>query len=125
MGEKRPTTNAQQVFISTLTFCLHISYRSDVIRRGKRRGCFMIAQMTLRHIPDEVGKSLRMRAKKSGRSMNRAAIELLEVALEIRPREFKRRDLSRFAGQWNTEECRTFERNTRVFDQIDPEVWPK
>ena len=85
----------------------------------------MIAQMTLRNIPDEVGKCLRMRAKKSGRSMNRAAIELLEVALEIRPRDAKRRDLSRLAGQWNPEECRTFERNTRVFEQIDPEVWPK
>ncbi|MEI6148065.1 MAG: Arc family DNA-binding protein [bacterium] len=85
----------------------------------------MIAQMTLRHIPDEVGKSLRMRAKKAGRSMNRAAIELLEEALGIRAQNAKKRDLSRFAGQWDTEECRTFERNTRVFEQIDSEVWPK
>jgi plasmid stability protein len=85
----------------------------------------MIAQMTLRHIPDELGKSLRLRAKKAGRSLNRAAIELLEEAVGIRARDAKRRDLSRFAGQWAPEECRTFERNTRLFEQIDTEVWPK
>lgn len=85
----------------------------------------MIAQMTLRHIPDEVGKSLRARAKKAGRSLNRTAIELLEEAMGIRARDAKRRDLSRLAGQWDPEECRTFEQNTRVFEQIDAEVWPK
>ncbi|MBM4142465.1 MAG: hypothetical protein FJ225_02560 [Lentisphaerae bacterium] len=85
----------------------------------------MIEQMTLRQIPDEVGRRLRMNAKKAGRSINRAAIGLLEEALGIRPRNVKRRDLSRFSGQWSREECRTFERNVRVFEQLDPEVWPK
>ncbi len=85
----------------------------------------MIAQMTLRHVPDEVGKCLRVRARKAGRSLNRAAIELLEQALGIRATDARKRDLSRFAGQWNREECRAFERATRVFEQIDAEVWSK
>ena len=80
----------------------------------------MIAQMTLRHVPDEVGKGLRVRARKAGRSLNRAAIELLEQALGIHARDAKKRDLSRFAGQWNREECRTFERNIRVFQLGSP-----
>ncbi|MEI6972921.1 MAG: hypothetical protein WCL44_15565 [bacterium] len=85
----------------------------------------MSAQMTLRHVPDEVGKGLRIRARKEGRSLNRAAIELLEQALGIRTADAKKRDLSRFAGQWSREECRAFERNIKLFDRIDPEVWSK
>ncbi|MEI8243269.1 MAG: hypothetical protein WCI17_08390 [bacterium] len=83
----------------------------------------MIAQMTLRQVPDAVGEGLRVRARKEGRSLNRAAIELLEQALGIRATDARKRDLSSFAGQWNREECRIFERNTRIFEKIDAEVW--
>lgn len=85
----------------------------------------MIAQMTLRQVPDTVGKGLRLRARKDGRSLNRAAIDLLEQALGIRATDARKRDLSRFAGQWTREECRAFERNTKVFEKIDAEVWTK
>jgi len=85
----------------------------------------MIAQMTLRQIPDAVGEGLRTKARKAGRSLNRATIELLEQALGIRATDAKKRDLSRFAGQWDREACRTFERNTRVFERIEAEAWPK
>ncbi len=85
----------------------------------------MIAQMTLRHIPDEVEKGLRGRARKAGRSLNRATIDLLEQALGIRAMDAKKRDLSRFAGQWDREECQAFERNTQVFERIDDKVWSK
>jgi hypothetical protein len=102
---------------------MHVSYRCDVTYGGKQEA--MIAQMTLRHVPDEVGKGLRVRARKAGRSLNRAAIELLEQALGIRAMDAKKRDLSPFAGQWDREERRTFERNMRVFERIDAEVWPK
>ena len=59
----------------------------------------MIAQMTLRQVPDAVGKGLKVRAKKDGRSLNRAAIELLEQTLGIRATDSRKRNLSRFAGQ--------------------------
>ena len=85
----------------------------------------MIAQMTVRHVPDAVGKGLRSKAKKDGRSVNRTTVDLLEQALGIRAKDAKKRDLSRFAGRWNREECRSFACNTRVFEQIDAEVWPK
>jgi hypothetical protein len=102
---------------------MHISYRYDVISDCNEET--MIAQMTLRHVPDEVGKGLRVRARKAGRSLNRTAVELLEQALGIRAKDARKRDLSRFVGQWDREECQAFERNTRVFEQIDAEVWPK
>jgi plasmid stability protein len=83
----------------------------------------MIAQMTLRHIPDEVEEGLRAKARKAGRSLNRTAITLLEQALNTRASDARKRDLSRFAGQWDREECRAFERDTSIFEQIDAEVW--
>lgn len=83
----------------------------------------MIAQMTLRQVPDAVGKGLRLRARKAGRSLNRATIDLIEEALGIRPSDKKKRDLSGFAGRWKPDECEAFERNTRIFEQIDQETW--
>ena len=83
----------------------------------------MTAQMTLRQIPDAVEKGLRLRARKTGRSLNRSAIELIEEALGVRSGDKKRRNLSGFAGRWNAEECAAFERNIRIFERIDQELW--
>ena len=83
----------------------------------------MIRQMTLRQIPEQVAKGLRARARKSGLSLNRATIALIEEALGMQGSQRKRRDLSRVAGQWTAAECAAFERNTRIFDKIDTELW--
>ena len=83
----------------------------------------MIAQMTLRRIPDAVEKKLRAKSRESGHSINRTTIELLEEALGVKEHEGKKRDLSMFAGQWQEAEYREFERHTAMFDQVDAEVW--
>jgi len=83
----------------------------------------MIAQMTLRRIPDAVEKKLRARSRRSGHSINRTTIELLEEALGVKTPEGKKRDLSRFSGRWQESEYREFERHTALFEKIDAEVW--
>jgi plasmid stability protein len=83
----------------------------------------MIKQITLRQVPDAVERGIRGRARSTGHSMNRAMIELLEEALGTGPAARKRRDLSKFAGQWSQEEYDAFESNTLVFEQIDDETW--
>ncbi len=85
----------------------------------------VIAQMTLRHIPDPVEKGLRSKARKDGNSINRTAVELLQQALGMSVAQTKKRDLSRFAGQWDKKECHAFEKNTTMFGHIDAEVWSK
>lgn len=85
----------------------------------------MIAQMTLRRIPDAVEKKLRTKSRESGHSLNRTAIELLEEALGVKTHGGKKRDLSMLAGQWQEAEYREFERHTAMFDKIDAEVWTK
>jgi len=83
----------------------------------------MIAQMTLRRIPDAVEKKLRAKSRHTGRSMNSTAIALLAEALGTKETDGKKRDLSQFAGKWNEAEYREFERHTQLFEQIDEEVW--
>lgn len=83
----------------------------------------MIAQLTLRKIPDTVEKKLRSRSRQSGQSMNRTAIALLEEALGIKASDGKQRDLSMLAGQWKKTEYKAFQRHTAQFDKIDPEIW--
>ena len=82
-------------------------------------------QFTVRQIPFSVEKKLREIARETGQSINKTVISLLEKALGIgdRQRYQKKRDLSRFAGIWKKEEAEEFENNTRIFEQIDPEVW--
>ena len=37
----------------------------------------------------------------------------------------RKRDLSDLAGTWSDEEAAEFEANTRVFEQIDDEMWKR
>ena len=83
----------------------------------------MIAQMTLRRIPDTVEKKLRARSRQTGHSINRTTIELLEEALGVKATQGKKRDLSMFSGEWTETEYKVFERHTDMFEQIDAEVW--
>jgi plasmid stability protein len=76
--------------------------------------------MTIRKIPDAVEKGIRLRARKAGRSMNSATIELIEEALGLRGTEKKKRDLSGISGQWSAVEFTDFEAHTRQFEQT---VW--
>lgn len=85
----------------------------------------MIAQMTLRRIPDAVEEKLRARSRRSGHSINRTTIELLEEALGVKPVEGKKRDLSMLAGGWQEAEYREFERHTAMFEKVDAEVWAR
>jgi plasmid stability protein len=85
----------------------------------------VIAQMTLRNIPDAVKKRLASKARKDGHSINRTAVELLQTALGMGVGQTKKRDLSAFSGQWNSEDFHAFEKNSRLFGKIDDEVWSK
>lgn len=83
----------------------------------------MMAQLTLRQIPDNVEKKLRSRSRQSGQSINRTAIALLEEALGLRASDGKQRDLSMLAGGWKQADYDEFQRHTAQFDNIDAELW--
>lgn len=79
-------------------------------------------QLTLRQIPTDVQKSLKVTAKKNGVSLNKAIIGLLKKALHL-GESSKKRDLSKLAGTWSSGDASEFKKNTASFEKLDKEVW--
>jgi hypothetical protein len=80
-------------------------------------------QFTLRSIPQNIDQMLRATARKRGKSMNKVAIELLKESLCVPDSAFKKRSVRHLAGTWSAADVRAFEKNTRMFEKIDREVW--
>ncbi len=80
-------------------------------------------QITLRKIPKRVDALIRSLSKKQNKSINKTIIILLEKALGIKDRSNKKRDLSKFSGTWSNEDFNEFEKNTKIFNKIDKEIW--
>ena len=55
--------------------------------------------------------------------MNKTVIRLLKQAVGLDRPEPKKRDLSAIAGTWSAQESDEFDENTRIFEQIDQELW--
>jgi hypothetical protein len=47
----------------------------------------------------------------------------LKQAVGLDRPQKKKRDLSTVAGKWETREATEFDRNVRVFDAIDEDLW--
>lgn len=82
---------------------------------------------TLRKIPLPVERRLRHLARQSHKSLNKTAIELLAKAVGVEPVEKKftkkHRDVKSALRPWSYDEYKEFERNTKVFESIDKELW--
>lgn len=81
--------------------------------------------LTLRKIPPDIEKKLRVHSKKNGMSLNKYAVSLLSTAMgrEDSPAPKRKRDLSRFLGSMSSDNARMFTENTRDFRTIDRELW--
>ena len=84
-------------------------------------------QLTLRGFDDELGERLRDLAEKEHMSLNKAALKLLRQATGLEPRKPPQQRigsaLDEFVGCWTADEARVFNRQVRVFEQIDPQLW--
>ena len=80
-------------------------------------------QITLRDIPAEIEQYIRDNAKKKGQSINKTILEFLQKGLGLQGNGKKRRDLSSLAGTWDTSDLQEFNENTKMFEQIDDEMW--
>lgn len=79
--------------------------------------------LTLRSVPDEVVERIVAASKEAHQSMNTAAIQALRRAFGLEANPKKKRDLSDIAGSWTKKEFDEFQKATRVFEQIDTEIW--
>ncbi len=82
-----------------------------------------MSQISLRQIPDNIDKQLRILSRQYKTSLNKTIISLLQKALGLPVNSRKIRDLSDLAGTWDSAQADEFEENARIFEQIDSEIW--
>ncbi len=82
-----------------------------------------MSQITLRKIPENLEKQIRMLSQKNNSSLNLTIIELLEKALGTGRESKKKRDLSEFSGTWSKQQVKDFEKHTKIFEEIDEDIW--
>jgi plasmid stability protein len=79
----------------------------------------MPRQLTVRGVPDEVGRRLESLSRARGQSVNATVVEILERAVGA---EERRRRLARYAT-WEPEEVEEFDRALAAQRTIDEELW--
>lgn len=79
----------------------------------------MPRQLTVRGVPDEVGRRLESLSRARGKSVNATVLEILERAVGA---EERRRRLARYAT-WDREDLEEFNRALAAQRTIDEELW--
>ena len=82
-----------------------------------------MSQITLRQIPDNLERQLRILAQQHKTSLNKTIIFLLQQALGLSENSRKMRNLSDLKGTWDSAQAAEFEANTKIFERIDREIW--
>ncbi len=77
-------------------------------------------QYTIRAVPDEVDRALRLRAKRESKSLNAVVIDALARGLALDAPPARRTDLDHPAGTW--QEDPDFDRAVAEFERIDDEL---
>jgi len=78
-------------------------------------------QYTIRRIPHSVDNAIRERARRTGKSLNEAAVEALAEAAGVSAAPQKRRDLGDIAGTWRADKA--VDAALADQDRMDPSLW--
>ena len=81
--------------------------------------------ITIRGIDTKLDQVLKSQAKQSSLSVNQWVLRTLKrvTGMEKEPVFKRHHDLDVFAGGWSKEEVKAFHENTRIFENIDEDVW--
>lgn len=79
--------------------------------------------LTVRNLPNDVAKALRMETRRRRKSLNQTVIDLLKQALGLDWDSPGMNGLEKLAGVWSQKELDNFERATAIFEHIDEEQW--
>jgi plasmid stability protein len=84
-----------------------------------------MGQITLRDMPPVMEREIRIRAKRTGQSLNKVVQEIVGESLGLGARRAKPAgaSLARLAGGWTEGEAKRFNDAVRVFEEIDEEMW--
>lgn len=80
--------------------------------------------LTVRNLPEELGRALRKETRKRGTSLNQTVIDLLGHGLGVSsPSKRRSNGLRRLAGTWSEEDHSQFVRALDVTEKVDEEIW--
>ena len=81
--------------------------------------------MTIRRIDPGLDRVIKSRAKQKNVSVNQWVLDALKkvTGMGKEPVFKKHTDLDALAGGWSKEEAKAFQKNTRIFERIDEDVW--
>lgn len=81
--------------------------------------------ITIRGIDPALERVIKSQAKQSNLSVNQWVLQVLKkvTGLKKEPMFKKHYDLDALAGGWTKEEARAFQKNTKIFERIDEELW--
>lgn len=79
--------------------------------------------LTIRNLPPDVARAIDRERSRRGASLNATVVELLRIAVGSTAAPAFDNGLRKHAGGWTERELRAFERDTRVFEEIDEEAW--
>ncbi len=82
----------------------------------------VMRHLTIRNVPDELGRRLLDEKRARGSSLNQTVLELLSLAVGLHgvPRT---NGLRAQAGRWTPEEHEEFERTIAETERLDEELW--
>jgi len=88
-----------------------------------------LKQITLRGIPEEIGKAIKKEAEEKGMSLNKVLISLLEKGTGTTGKEKKKKvsyhDLDHLFGIWTKGEAKSFEKILEFQRSIDEDLWKR
>ncbi len=87
----------------------------------------MIDQLTIRGLDDDLARKVRSLAKDEGLSLNQAVLKLLRrgagLAAPKPDEDVIGNSLDWFIGSWSDQDLKEFQEATKIFDEIDEELW--
>jgi len=84
-----------------------------------------MTQITLRGLDPEIENEIRITARKSGKSLNRVILDILNRHIGFqKPNKRSPADsLKRLAGGWSEKDASKFLESIKSCEQIDEEMW--
>jgi len=81
-----------------------------------------MSQITLRGLEPKIEREIRRIAKKTGKSLNRVVLEILNKSAGL-AKTAPADSLRGLAGGWTEKEASEFNEAIRICEQIDEEMW--
>jgi len=80
-------------------------------------------QLTIRKVSSELATALSSESRLKNQSINQTVLDLLHQVLGLGVQGGTDNGLSNLAGTWTEDEFLEFNKNTAMFEELDPELW--